>query len=60
MKIERKEKSFKVEYKTNPVRPELVEGQYQTTPVRTELVEGQTASAHGSTSSPRTDGEGSQ
>jgi hypothetical protein len=46
MKIKRKEKS--------------TERQYQTTPVRTELVEGQTPSAHGSTSSPRTDGEGSQ
>jgi putative endonuclease len=44
----------------NPVRPELVEGQYQTTPVRPEPVEGQTPSAHGSTSSPRTGGKGSQ
>jgi hypothetical protein len=45
MKSERKEKSFEEEYKTNPVRPEPVEGQ--------------TPSVHGSTSSPRTDGEGS-
>jgi hypothetical protein len=40
-------------------KEESTEGQYQTTPVRPEPVEGKTPSVHGSTSSPRTDGEGS-
>jgi predicted GIY-YIG superfamily endonuclease len=42
---------------TPPVRPEPVEGQKPTPPVRPEPVEGREPSIHGSTSSPRTEGE---